>query len=182
MPMTARCGATALCRGATTVRVAAHETSGGKVMAVWIAQSACSCSRIRNSWQSRPSHVHQCVPHNQPTPCMRCSIRSSQSATGSAGATVWIATSFCPRPCVFVHTLACRCSRTEFSSMPSHAAAAARALCSFHHSPRVRQLSDSRCSAARTAAPHRAVMGIKRRPVERPVEHACAEAPRAPRN
>ena len=32
------------------------------------------------------------------------------------------------------------------------------------------------------AASHRAVMGIKRRPVERPVEHACAEAPRAPRN
>jgi len=32
------------------------------------------------------------------------------------------------------------------------------------------------------AAPHRAVMDIKRRPVERPVEHACAEAPRAPCN
>jgi hypothetical protein len=32
------------------------------------------------------------------------------------------------------------------------------------------------------AAPHQTVMGIKRRPVERPVEHACAEAPRAPRN
>ena len=32
------------------------------------------------------------------------------------------------------------------------------------------------------AAPHRAVMDIKRRPVERPVEHACAEAPCAPRN
>ncbi len=32
--------------------------------------------------------------------------------------------------------------------VPSHAAAAAHALCSFHHSPRVRQLSDSRCSAA----------------------------------
>ena len=136
-------------RGATTVRVAVHETSGGKVMAVWIAQSTCSCSRMRNSWQSRPRHVQQCVPHNQPTPCMRCSIRSTQSAAGSAGATVWIATSFRPRPCVFVHTLACRCSRTEFSSMPSHAAAAARALCSFHHSLRVRQLSDSRCSAAR---------------------------------
>jgi len=30
MPMTARCGAAALCRGATTVRVAAHEASGGK--------------------------------------------------------------------------------------------------------------------------------------------------------
>ena len=94
MLMTARCNAAAICRGATTVRVAAHETSGGKVMAVWIAQSACSCSRMRNSWQSRPRHVHQCVPHNQPTPCMRCSIRSTQSAAGSAGATVWIATSF----------------------------------------------------------------------------------------
>jgi len=34
----------------------------------------------------------------------------------------------------------------------------------------------------RAVAPHRAVMGIKRRPVERPVEHACAEAPHAPRN
>ncbi len=32
------------------------------------------------------------------------------------------------------------------------------------------------------AAPHRAVMDIKRRPVERPVEHACTEAPHAPRN
>jgi len=111
MPMTARCGAAALCRGATTTfRVAAHETSGGKVMTVWIAQSVCSCNRMRNSWQSRPRYVHQCVPHNQPTPCMRCSIRSTQSAAGSAGATVWIATSFRPHPCVFVHTLACLCS------------------------------------------------------------------------
>ena len=88
MPMTARCGATAPCSGATTVRVAAHETSGGKVMTVWIAQSVCSCRRMRNSWQSRPRHVQQCVPHNQPTPCMRCSIRSTQSAAGSSGATV----------------------------------------------------------------------------------------------
>ncbi len=31
-------------------------------------------------------------------------------AAGNAGATVWIATSFRPRPCVFVHTLACRCN------------------------------------------------------------------------
>ena len=46
MSMTARCGAAALCRGATTVRVAAHEISGGKVMTVWIAQSVCSCSRM----------------------------------------------------------------------------------------------------------------------------------------
>ena len=57
-------------------------------------------------------------------------------------------------PRVFVHALAfsstpSHADAAEFSSMPSHAAAAARALCSFHHSPRVRQLSDSRCSAAR---------------------------------
>ncbi len=44
-------------------------------------------------------------------------------------------------PRVFVHALA-------FSSTPSHAAAAAHALCSLHHSSRVWQLSDSRCSAA----------------------------------
>ena len=72
MPMTALCDAAALCHGATTVRVAAHETSGGKLLAVWIAQSACSCSRMRNSWQSRSRHVQQCVPHNQPTSCMSC--------------------------------------------------------------------------------------------------------------
>ncbi len=30
------------------------------------------------------------------------------------------------------------------------------------------------------AAPNQAVMGIKRRPVERPVEHACPEAPHVP--
>ena len=29
------------------------------------------------------------------------------------------------------------------------------------------------------AAPHRAVMGIKRHPVENPVEHACGAAPHA---
>jgi hypothetical protein len=53
----------------------------------------------------------------------------------------------------FVHALAfsstpSHADAAEFSSTPSHAAAAARALCSFHHSPRVRQLSDSRCSTA----------------------------------
>jgi len=40
------------------------------------------------------------------TPCMCYSILSTQSSAGSAGATVWIATSFRPHPCVFVHTLA----------------------------------------------------------------------------
>jgi len=59
-------------------------------------------------------------------------------------------------PRVFVHTLAfsstpSHANAAEFSSTPSHAAAAAHALCSFHHSPRVRQLSCSatqRCSTA----------------------------------
>jgi len=88
---------------------------------------------------------------------------------------------------VFVHVLAfsstpSHANTAEFSSTPSHAAAAALALCSFHHLPRVLQLSDSCAPRHSAAAPHRAVMGIKRRPVERPVEHACAEAPRAPRN
>ena len=57
-------------------------------------------------------------------------------------------------PRVFVHALAfsstpSHADAAEFSSTPSHAAAAAHDLCSFHHLPRVRQLSDSRCSAAR---------------------------------
>jgi len=59
-------------------------------------------------------------------------------------------------PRVFVHALAfsstpSHADAAEFSSTPSHAAAAAHALCSFHHSPRVRQLSCSaaqRCSTA----------------------------------
>jgi len=149
-------------------------------MAVWITQSVCSCSHIRNSWQSRPRHVQQCVPHNQPTFCMRCSIRSTQSAAETP-----VQLSGLPR--VFVHALAflstpSHADAAEFSSTPSHTAAAAHDLCSFHHSPRVRQCLTVVAPLHRVAAPQRAVMGIKRRPVERPVEHACAEAPRAPRN
>ena len=149
-------------------------------MAVWITQSACSCSHIRNSWQSRPRHVQQCVPHNQPTFCMRCSIRSTQSAAETP-----VQLSGLPR--VFVHALV-------FSSTPSHADAAEFSSC-----PRMQLQLHALCALSTTclvcgncltvvaprhgaAAPHRAVMGIKRRPVERPVEHACAEAPRAPRN
>ena len=44
---------------AKTVRVAAHETSGGKLLAVWITQSVCSFSCMRNSWQSRQRHAQQ---------------------------------------------------------------------------------------------------------------------------
>jgi hypothetical protein len=90
-------------------------------------------------------------------------------------------------PRVFVHALAFSSTPShayaaEFSSTPSHATAAAHALCSFHHSPRVRQCLTVVAPRHSAAPPHRAVMGIKRRPDERPVEHACSEAPRAPRN
>ena len=51
-----------------------------------------------------------------------------------------------------------------------------------HHLPRVCNCLTVSAPRHGAAALHRAVMGIKRRPVERPVEHECAEAPRAPRN
>jgi hypothetical protein len=60
--------------------VATQEASGGKLLAVWITQSTCSCSCMRNSWQSRPRHSQQCNPHNQLMPCM-WSVRSTQSAS-----------------------------------------------------------------------------------------------------
>jgi hypothetical protein len=80
MPMTARCGAAALCRGATTVRQLPHTRR-----VVERAQIACSCSCMRacgrklscigmrgcgrkrkgvdeNSWQSR--HLHRRFQRN----------------------------------------------------------------------------------------------------------------------
>ena len=49
MPMPARCGAAAPCRGAATVRRSPHEEStaasaAGKRLSVWSAQSSCNCS------------------------------------------------------------------------------------------------------------------------------------------
>ena len=48
MPMPARCGAAAPCRGAATVRRSPHEEStaasaAGKRLSVWSAQSSCNC-------------------------------------------------------------------------------------------------------------------------------------------
>jgi len=90
-------------------------------------------------------------------------------------------------PRVFVHSLAFSSTPShayaaEFSSTPSHTAAAAHVLCSFHHSPRVLQCLTVVAPRHSVAGPHRTVMGIKRRPVERPVEHACTEETHAPRN
>ncbi len=164
--MTARCGPATLCRTgrAKTVRVAAHETSGGKLLVVWIAQIVCTCRGMRNSWQSRPRHAQQCVPHNQPTTCMRCSVRSTQSAT-------FIVLRW-KRRC---NCLDCH----EFSSTPLHFRPHPRMQMQLSFRPNCLTVVAQRHIAA---GPHRAVMGIKQRPVERPVEHACAEAPRTPRN
>ena len=91
-------------------------------------------------------------------------------------------------PRVFVRALACtsmqtfggRCSCT--SSVRSTQTASSQQH-SPQYSPRVRRPSNRRCSAEKrrdaAAAPHRAGMGIKRRPVESPGAHACAAAPRA---
>ena len=116
MPMTARCGAAALCRGATTVRQLPHKRQ--VVGRCWMCGShraraaAAACETRGNpdrgmpssafhTTSQRPACVALCDPHSQ---------QLSQCCAGSAGATVWIATSFRPRPCVFVHTLACQCS------------------------------------------------------------------------
>jgi len=160
-----------------------RQVVGSCWLAVWITQSACSCSRMRNSWQSRPRHVQQCVPHNQPTTCIRCSVRFTQSAA-------FIVLRW-KRRC---NCLDCH----EFSSTPLLFRPHPRMpmQLSFRPHPRMQlqlhtlcalfttRLVCGNCLAPRhsAAAPHRAVMGIKRRPVERPVEHACAEAPRAPCN
>jgi len=79
-------------------------------------------------------------------------------------------------PRVFVHALAFSSTPShayaaEFSSTPSHTAAVAHVLCSFHHSPCVLQCLTVVAPRHSAAAPHQTVMGIKRRPVERPVEH-----------
>ena len=206
------------------------------------AHRACSCSGMRNSWQFRPRHAQQCVPHNQPTPCMR-SVRSTQSAAfmvlrwtrvqwqGIAGmsagiwslrqavalrariltwalaaptalqkhcphgrphyfvagtrrcasSTVWIATSFRPHPRMPMQLIFCPHPRML---LQLHALCALHTASSFP--PLASCASGNRLTVAAprhgAAAPHRAVMDIKRRPVERPVEHACAAAPRAPRN
>jgi len=85
-----------------------------------------ACPAVRSTQPANALHVLLCAIH-------------TISRFHSVALEALVQLSGLPR--VFVHTLA-------FSSTPSHAAAAARALCSFHHSPRVRQLSDSRCSAA----------------------------------
>jgi len=92
-------------------------------------------------------------------------------------ASVWIATSFRPRPRMHKHA-------NVWWSLQLHE------LCALHTDslfPAALAAVLSSCGDRRTvaaprhgaAAPHRAGMGIKRRPVESPGAHACAAAPRA---
>ena len=90
--------------------------------------------------------------------------RSNACVERTAGhASVCIATSF---------ACGCSCTRSVSSTQPAAS----------HHSPRVSNCLTVAAQRHGAAAPHRVVMGIKRRPVERPVEHASAAVPRAPRN
>ena len=126
------------------------------------------CGRKRkgvdeNSWQSRQLHRRfqrltvWIVQSNVCRALAGCVERTAGHAS------VWIATSF---------ACGCSCTRSVSSTQPAAS----------HHLPRVGNCLTVATQRHNAAAPHRAVMGIKRRPVERPVEHACAEAPRAPRN
>jgi len=154
MPMTARCGAAAPCRG--PVRCCRAVPRRRMVGSCWLcgahrtraAAAACETrgnpdrgmsSSAFHTTSQRPAYVALYDPHSQP-------LEAPVQLSGL--------------PRVFVHALAfsstpSHADAAEFSSTPSHAAAAAHALCSFHHSPRVRQLSDSHCSAAqrRSTAP-----------------------------
>ena len=139
MPMTARCGAAAPCRGATTVRQLPHTRR-----VVERAQSACSCSCMRghgrklscigmrgcgrkrkgvdeNSWQSRQLHRRfqrltvWIVQSNVCRALAGCVERTAGHAS------VWIATSF---------ACGCSCTHSVRSTQPSPS----------HHLSRVRQL------------------------------------------
>ena len=101
-----------------------------------------ACPAVRSIQPANALHVFLCVIHT---------VSSFHSVALEAP----VQLSGLPR--VFVHALAfsstpSHANAAEFSSTRSHAAAAARDLCSFHHSPRVRQLSDSRCSAAQRSS------------------------------
>ena len=126
------------------------------------------CGRKRkgvdeNSWQSRQLHRRfqrltvWIVQSNVCRALAGCVERTAGHAS------IWIATSF---------ACGCSCTRSVSSTQPAAS----------HHLPRVGNCLTVAAPRHGAAAPHRAVMGIKRRPVERPVEHTCAEAPRAPRN
>jgi hypothetical protein len=181
MPMTARCGAAAPCRGAATVR---QLPTRGK----W--WEAAGCVELTERVQLQP-HAKLVAIQTEACPA----VRSTQPANALHVLLYKIHTvSRWKRRC---NCLDCH----EFSSTPLRFRPHPRMpmQLSFRPCPRMQlqlhalcALSTTRCVCGNcltvvaprhgAAAPHRAVMGIKRRPVERPVEHACAEAPRAPRN
>ena len=185
MPMTAWCGAAALCRGATTVRQLPHTSR-----VVERAQIACSCSCMRgcgrklscigmrgcgrkrkgvdeNSWQSR--QLHQRFQHNT-MKAADCVDRTEQHMQDVG----WL----CGTHCWACLGLDCHEFRMP---MQLHALCAAPGKNCQSCRTRDKWWEAAGCVDI-AAGQHRAVMVIKQRPVERPVEHECAEAPRAPRN
>jgi len=166
--MTARCGAAVLCRGATTVRQlphSAHETSGGKVMAVWIAHERV---QLQQHAKLVAIQTETCPP-----------VRSTQPANTLHALIYMIHTvslwkSLCN--CLDCHEFSSRKTKTNDETGNRRAKFAKVEQLSGHAVPR-----SNNCQQL-SAAPHLAVMGIKQHPVERPVEHACAEAPRDPCN
>ena len=181
MPMTARCGAAAPCRGATTVRVAAHETSENEGDG---CVDRTECVQLQPHAKLVAIQTEACPP-----------VRSTQPANALHALLYKIHTvSRWKRRC---NCLDCH----EFSSTPLRFRPHPRMpmQLSFRPHPRMQLQLHTLCALSTTrlvcgncltvvaplhsaATPHRAVMDIKRRPVERPVEHACAEAPCSPRN
>jgi len=121
----------------------------------FVRASASTCHRLR----APTLHTWASAP---PLRICRQSWRGCVERT-AGHASVWIATSF---------AWGCSCTRSVSSTQPAAS----------HNSPSVCNcltVADQRHSEA---APHRAFMGIKWCPVERPVEHTCAATSRAPRN
>ena len=147
----------------------------------------CQSCRTRDKWWEgdgcvdRTEHV-QLQPHAklvaiQTEACP--AVRSTQPANALHALIYMIHTaslwkSLCN--CLDCHEFSSRKTKTNDETGNRRAKFAKVEQLSGHAVPR-----SNNCQQL-SAAPHLAVMGIKQHPVERPVEHACAEAPRDPRN
>ena len=153
------CGAHRACAAAVALRGCGRKLS-------CLGMRGCGRKRKgvdENSWQSRQLHRRfqrltvWIVQSNVCRALAGCVERTAGHAS------VWTATSF---------ACGCSCTRSVSSTQPAAS----------HHSPRVGNCLTVVALRHGEAAQHRVFMGIKRRPVERPVEHACDAASRAPHN
>ena len=183
MPMTARC-CLAVPRSNDCQTVAVHEVSGGKSTEcvhlqlyarvwtktqlhrharVWTKTQGCGRKLVAIQTVAPALPAADCVDRTEQVLSNVCRELAGCVERTVGHASIWIATSF---------ACGCSCTRSVSSTQPAAS----------HHLPRVGNCLTVAAPRHGAAAPHRAVMGIKRRPVERPVEHTCAEASRAPRN